>query len=157
MITCRICRMYSLISDGQTFLVLTITRPRRFPSTWPVYSPAGKLANWLEYYAEALELSVWTSSSVTSASQDQNNKWHVSIKRGDGKERELVVNHLVFATGISGGSYRSFDYPGLVSESLLTLGCRLVTPTALSRISSRVHIFIHHNTSERWIMLVRRS
>ncbi|KAJ3557978.1 hypothetical protein NP233_g11603 [Leucocoprinus birnbaumii] len=85
-----------------------------FPSTWPTYSPALKLANWLEYYAEALELPVWTSSEITSSVQDKDNKWHVTIKRGkDGKERKLVVNHLVFATGIAGGSYRPFEYPGL--------------------------------------------
>jgi cation diffusion facilitator CzcD-associated flavoprotein CzcO len=86
----------------------------RFPSTWPVYSPAKKLANWLEYYAEGLELPVWTSSNITSAIQDKDNKWHVVVKRGDDKERKFVVNHLVFATGLSGGNVRPFAYPGLV-------------------------------------------
>ncbi|RDB19967.1 putative indole-3-pyruvate monooxygenase YUCCA3 [Hypsizygus marmoreus] len=41
-----------------------------FPPTWPVYTPALKLAKWLEHYAEALELNVWTSSTVVSAKQD---------------------------------------------------------------------------------------
>ncbi|KAF5347990.1 hypothetical protein D9756_010150 [Leucocoprinus leucothites] len=84
-----------------------------FPSTWPVYTPALKLANWLEYYAEALELPVWTSSEITSTTQDKDNKWHVTVKRGDGKERKMVVNHLIFATGFSGADYKSFAYPGL--------------------------------------------
>jgi len=96
---------------------MTHSRVVRFPSTWPVYTPAQKLANWLEYYAEALELPVWTSSEITSANQDQDNKWHLTVKRGSGAERKLVVNHLVFATGIAGGSYRPFHYPGLVSRS----------------------------------------
>ncbi|KXN81274.1 putative indole-3-pyruvate monooxygenase YUCCA4 [Leucoagaricus sp. SymC.cos] len=84
-----------------------------FPSTWPVYSPALKLANWLEYYAEALELPVWTSTRIISATQDKDNKWHVIVKRGDEKERTLVVNHLVFATGHASGGLRPFWYPGL--------------------------------------------
>jgi len=67
----------------------------------------------LEYYAEAMELPVWTSSNIISTSQDNNNKWHVKIRRGDKAEREFIVNHLVFATGISGGSIRPYDYPGL--------------------------------------------
>lgn len=86
----------------------------RFPSTWPVYAPAKKLAGWLEHYAETMEIPVWTSSTVMHASQDNNNKWHIKIKRGNGTERHFVVNHLVFATGLGGGLPRSFDYPGLV-------------------------------------------
>ncbi|XP_006457702.1 hypothetical protein AGABI2DRAFT_190142 [Agaricus bisporus var. bisporus H97] len=84
-----------------------------FPSTWPVFSPAGKLANWLEYYAEAMELPVWTSTTVTSASQDANNMWHVSTKRGDGQERTFIVKHLVFATGLSGGTHSLPKFRGL--------------------------------------------
>ncbi|KNZ76104.1 Flavin-containing monooxygenase YUCCA3 [Termitomyces sp. J132] len=41
-----------------------------FPPTWRVYTPAAKLANRLESYAEALELNVRTSSLVVNAMQD---------------------------------------------------------------------------------------
>ncbi|KAF7778399.1 hypothetical protein Agabi119p4_2744 [Agaricus bisporus var. burnettii] len=84
-----------------------------FPSTWPVYCPAGKLANWLEYYAEAMELPVWTSSTVASASQDSNNMWHVTVMCDDGSKRTFVVKHLIFATGFSGSSYDLPNIPGL--------------------------------------------
>ncbi|KAJ7934179.1 hypothetical protein B0H13DRAFT_2305902 [Mycena leptocephala] len=38
-----------------------------FPPTWSVYTTALKLGNWLEHYAEAMELDVWTFSTVHSA------------------------------------------------------------------------------------------
>ncbi|CAN0495259.1 unnamed protein product, partial [Laminaria digitata] len=31
-----------------------------FPPNWPTYIPKDKLAGWFEYYAEAMELNVWT-------------------------------------------------------------------------------------------------
>jgi cation diffusion facilitator CzcD-associated flavoprotein CzcO len=77
-----------------------------FPSTWPVYTPALKLANWLESYAESLELNVWTSSTVVTASQSEaTKKWDVVVKRGDGSERTFTVNHFIIATGFAGKPY----------------------------------------------------
>jgi cation diffusion facilitator CzcD-associated flavoprotein CzcO len=93
----------------------------RFPSTWPVYCPAGKLANWLEYYAEAMELPVWTSTIATSASQDSQNLWHVTVERADGNKRTLTVKHLIFATGFSGSTYQLPKIPGLVNFLLNSL------------------------------------
>ncbi|RDB27058.1 putative indole-3-pyruvate monooxygenase YUCCA3 [Hypsizygus marmoreus] len=85
-----------------------------FPPTWPVYTPALKLAKWLEHYAEALELNVWTSSTVVSAKQDPaTSKWHVVIRRGDGTERTFDVNHVVFATGLGGGEAPIPQIPGM--------------------------------------------
>ncbi|KAG6839710.1 hypothetical protein C0991_012404 [Blastosporella zonata] len=102
-----------------------------FPPTWPVYTPAVKvrtyrdvwgdmsdssrliqLANWLESYAEALELNVWTSSSVISAVQD-GDLWKVSIGRGDGSERTFSVRHIVFATGLGSNDGVFPTYPGM--------------------------------------------
>ena len=37
-----------------------------FPPNWPTYASKDKLAGWLEFYATALELDVWTESSITS-------------------------------------------------------------------------------------------
>ncbi|KAK7032356.1 hypothetical protein VNI00_013104 [Paramarasmius palmivorus] len=86
-----------------------------FPATWPRYSPASKLANWLESYADALDLSVWTSASVDSAVQDTTTKaWTVTIQRTDGTLRVFKnVKHLVFATGLSGGEINMPHYPGM--------------------------------------------
>ncbi|TBU34305.1 FAD/NAD(P)-binding domain-containing protein [Dichomitus squalens] len=75
-----------------------------FPPTWPVYTPAQKLANWLEFYADALELNVWTSSTVTKATQDANNEWDVTVERADGSTRVLHVRHLVSAIGLGGNN-----------------------------------------------------
>ncbi|KAF8643204.1 hypothetical protein AX16_009161 [Volvariella volvacea WC 439] len=64
-----------------------------FPPTWP-------LAHWFQYYADVLELNIWTSTTVLKASQDFSTKrWHVTVQRGDGAERVFVVTYLVFATG----------------------------------------------------------
>jgi cation diffusion facilitator CzcD-associated flavoprotein CzcO len=74
-----------------------------------------QFANWLESYADSFELNVWTSSTVTSASRDAQNKWNVTVKRIDGSERVFKVNHLVFATGLGGGEPNMPSYPGMVS------------------------------------------
>ncbi|KAI3605508.1 flavin-binding monooxygenase-like protein [Moniliophthora roreri] len=74
-----------------------------FPSSWPVYCSAGKLANFLEAYAETLELSVWTSSKITSATWDDASKiWSITIDR-NGTSRTMKIKHLVFGTGFGGG------------------------------------------------------
>jgi hypothetical protein len=70
-----------------------------FPSTWPVFTPAHKLANWLENYAETMELNVWLSAEVLSAAQDSAGKWNVVVSR-NGTKRTFCVNHVIFATGI---------------------------------------------------------
>ncbi|KAG6899119.1 hypothetical protein C0993_000645 [Termitomyces sp. T159_Od127] len=83
-----------------------------FPPTWPVYAPAAKLANWLEIYTEALELNVWTSSTLVKAIQD-GDLWHVRISRGDGSERTFTVKHIIFATGIGSNDGTFPKYPGM--------------------------------------------
>ncbi|KAJ7490350.1 hypothetical protein B0H11DRAFT_2010164 [Mycena galericulata] len=84
-----------------------------FPATWPVYTPALKLANWLEHYAEALEVPVWTSYEVTAATPDASGMWQVTVRNSQGGIRTFAVKHLVFATGF--GSYRGNlpTYPGM--------------------------------------------
>ncbi|KAF8143648.1 hypothetical protein K438DRAFT_1911041 [Mycena galopus ATCC 62051] len=84
-----------------------------FPPTWPVYTPALKLGNWLEHYAEAMELNVWTSSTVTSARPNASGAWEVVVARnGDGIERRFTVKHVVFATGLGAGEGKLPTYPG---------------------------------------------
>ncbi|KAJ7023508.1 hypothetical protein C8F04DRAFT_180560 [Mycena alexandri] len=83
-----------------------------FPDTWPVYTPALKLGNWLENYAESMELDVWTSSTVVSARPGTSSGWDVVVKHA-GKERIFKVKHLVFATGIGAGEGKLPSYPGM--------------------------------------------
>ncbi|KAJ7639050.1 hypothetical protein FB45DRAFT_740642 [Roridomyces roridus] len=84
-----------------------------FPQGWPVYTPAGQMANWLEYYADVLDVPVWTSSEVKEAAPDASGAWKVTVKNAQGEERVFQVKHLVFATGF--GSYRGKlpTYPGM--------------------------------------------
>ncbi|KAI0074817.1 FAD/NAD(P)-binding domain-containing protein [Panus rudis PR-1116 ss-1] len=92
-----------------------------FPAPWPVYTPSQKLANWLEFYADAMELNVWTSAEVKKAERDENGgdgpgnnkgKWVVTVRKGDGSERVFRVDHLVFAMGLGAGLPNIPDIPG---------------------------------------------
>ncbi|MGW8813052.1 flavin-containing monooxygenase [Gordonia terrae] len=75
-----------------------------FPDTWPTFMPKDKLANWLESYADALELNVWTSTEVLSSDFDeQDARWTVTLRGRDGTHRVLHTPHLVVATGGSSG------------------------------------------------------
>ncbi|KAF9257937.1 FAD/NAD(P)-binding domain-containing protein [Marasmius fiardii PR-910] len=84
-----------------------------FPSSWPVYCSAGKLANFLESYAETLELAVWTGTEVVgNAEWDEKGKtWTVQLNRG-GKKRTVKVKHIVFGTGFGGGVPNLPKIPG---------------------------------------------
>lgn len=85
-----------------------------FPDTWPTFLPKDKLAGWLEYYAEAMELNVWTSTKLVSASWDDAAKrWTVRLAGSDGTERELHVAHLVLANGAVSGIPKLPGLPGL--------------------------------------------
>ncbi|KAJ7676551.1 hypothetical protein DFH06DRAFT_1168458 [Mycena polygramma] len=85
-----------------------------FPPTWPVYAPALKLGNWLEHYAEALELDVWTSATVKSATPTEAGTWEVVVSLGTGPtERRFTVKHVVFATGLGAGTGKFPEYPGM--------------------------------------------
>ncbi|CAN6674824.1 hypothetical protein TRVA0_067S00254 [Trichomonascus vanleenenianus] len=77
----------------------------KWPETFPEFINAGKLANWLEHYVEALELNVWIKSHFDperSYFDEKDQKWHVTVVR-DGVDYQFVVSHVVMATGLSGG------------------------------------------------------
>jgi cation diffusion facilitator CzcD-associated flavoprotein CzcO len=83
-----------------------------FPATWPVYLPKDMIAGWLESYAWAMELNIWTSTEFLGADFDAKTKrWSVRMRR-EGAVRTLVVKHLVIATGLSGGP-KMPSLPGL--------------------------------------------
>ncbi|KAI9573940.1 FAD/NAD(P)-binding domain-containing protein [Boletus coccyginus] len=86
-----------------------------FPPSWPVYTPALKLADWLESYARSLELNVWTSATVASIQRetgDSGKRWVVQVEREDGRKRTFKTDHVVLALGIGGGRPRNPDIPG---------------------------------------------
>ncbi|KAG7091576.1 hypothetical protein E1B28_010598 [Marasmius oreades] len=86
-----------------------------FPSSWPVYCSAGKLANFLESYADTLDLAVWTETRVVgNARWNQEDKtWTVELERGGKGRRVVKVKHIVFATGLGGGVPNVPKIPGV--------------------------------------------
>ena len=56
-----------------------------FPDTWPVYIPKDKLADWLEFYAESMELNIWTRTVFLGGEYDSAaRRWTVRLSRADG-------------------------------------------------------------------------
>ena len=79
-----------------------------------MHPPAKKLADWYEFYVNAMDLNVWAASTVSKATRNNDTgKWSVSVTREDGSERTLQVDHFVFATGWIGDP-RIPEFPGKV-------------------------------------------
>jgi cation diffusion facilitator CzcD-associated flavoprotein CzcO len=66
-----------------------------FPEQWPTYTPAQKLGIFMEWYAHAMELPVWTSSEVIKADQDANGQWTITVNKGGKEIRTLHPKHVV--------------------------------------------------------------
>jgi cation diffusion facilitator CzcD-associated flavoprotein CzcO len=74
-----------------------------FPETWPVYIPKDKLANWLEFYAESMEVNVWTKTTFVGAEYDKVQKrWTARLRLTDGSMRIMRPAHIAVAVGVSG-------------------------------------------------------
>jgi hypothetical protein len=79
----------------------------RFPSSWPIFTPKDKLAEFFESYVKLLELNVWTRTELKSSSWDESTKkWTVVLERkkedGSTETRTLHPHHVIQATGHSG-------------------------------------------------------
>ncbi|KAI0089780.1 hypothetical protein BDY19DRAFT_85160 [Irpex rosettiformis] len=101
----------------------------KFPESWPVYTPAQKLADWLEFYAKSLEIDIWTSATVVSVKKLEDGMWQVTVERrklplpgeqtnapkeeAETETRVLKVKHVVFALGIGGGTPKMPVIPGM--------------------------------------------
>lgn len=115
-------------------LFLTI-QLHSFPKTWPVFIPSAKVrfshlfqlqppdtsltqfANWLEFYAEAQDINVWTSTSATRAVRDETTgQWSVTVVRADGSERIVQVKHIILAFGYP---FKYPTFPGQVCRNLI--------------------------------------
>lgn len=74
-----------------------------FPKSWPKYLAKDLVADWLELYASAMGLEVWTESAVQSIDYDPDEKeWSVTLVQGDGPAVTVRCPHVVVATGVSG-------------------------------------------------------
>jgi cation diffusion facilitator CzcD-associated flavoprotein CzcO len=84
-----------------------------FPPNWPKYIPKDMLGNWLELYAEAMQINCWTGTEFAGGSYDTaTRRWTVTLRRADGTERVMHPRHIVFANGTSGIA-RVPELPGL--------------------------------------------
>ncbi|MCR1782826.1 NAD(P)/FAD-dependent oxidoreductase [Nocardioides carbamazepini] len=82
-----------------------------FPPSWPIYSPKDKIADWFEFYAQAMELNVWCSAEMTDATYDeQAGAWTLTVRTPEG-ERTLRPSNVVLATGAAGEPHVP-DFPG---------------------------------------------
>jgi putative flavoprotein involved in K+ transport len=78
-----------------------------------VYIAKDKLANWLEFYAEAMELNCWTGTELVGGRYDESaGCWVVQLRRADGTTRAMRPRHIVFAVGASPIPYIP-ELPGL--------------------------------------------
>ncbi|QKS00617.1 NAD(P)/FAD-dependent oxidoreductase [Sphingomonas sp. CL5.1] len=84
-----------------------------FPPNWPKYLSKDMLANFIEFYAGAMECNVWTGTTFVGGEHDAaSGIWNLRVRRQDGSERMLHPAHLVFANGFLGGKKRP-NVPGL--------------------------------------------
>ena len=73
-----------------------------FPKNWPVFTPKDKMGDFLEAYADFMEIDFWGSTVARSASYDEAQKtWTLQVER-DGTPVTLRPRQLVFSTGLSG-------------------------------------------------------
>ncbi|GLA97328.1 hypothetical protein AtubIFM61612_007929 [Aspergillus tubingensis] len=83
-----------------------------YPKLWPTYTPAQKQGMYMKWYAEALELNVWTKSEVVKAEQDDQRNWTVVINKGGHETRQLHPKQVIMATSLCGVPMTP-DIPGM--------------------------------------------
>ncbi|KAJ6497147.1 FAD/NAD-P-binding domain-containing protein [Mycena vitilis] len=74
-----------------------------FPTTWPVFTPRDKVADWLEQYVQSQDLVVWTNSRPLPQPVYDNNtkRWTVVVDRA-GECVTLNPVHIIIAAGTFG-------------------------------------------------------
>jgi cation diffusion facilitator CzcD-associated flavoprotein CzcO len=104
-------RYHNLVLHNEVFVDHMPYMP--FPPNYPVYIPRDKIANWLEFYADTMEINIWNSTEFVGGNyDDEADRWTLTVRRGDGSERILRPRHVVFATGVSAIPVMP-DLPGL--------------------------------------------
>ncbi|KDQ16836.1 hypothetical protein BOTBODRAFT_53899 [Botryobasidium botryosum FD-172 SS1] len=74
-----------------------------FPDDWPALMPRAMLADWLEAYAKALQINMWTSTTLEQPSYNEaTGDWTVELIRPDGRRRVMHPKHLIVCTGMFG-------------------------------------------------------
>ncbi len=73
-----------------------------FPDGWPVFTPKDQMGDWLEAYADELDLDIWTSTELISAQYDEDRKIWTAQLNQNGEPVTLQPSHIVMALGLSG-------------------------------------------------------
>ncbi len=74
-----------------------------YPSTWQAYLPKDRIANFLEFYVDAMDIQFWTETSFEGATYDAaRGHWEATVKLADGGTRVMKPRHIVMATSVSG-------------------------------------------------------
>jgi cation diffusion facilitator CzcD-associated flavoprotein CzcO len=76
----------------------------QYPPTWTAHTPKDKMADWLELYATAMDLNVWTGTSYLNGHYNEDaQRWTIRAQRPDGSIRELHPRHFIVAGGLFAG------------------------------------------------------
>lgn len=101
-----------------------------YPQTWPAYLPKDMYAAWMEFYAQAMELAVWTSVRFEGAAFDEEKRaWEARLRMPDGALRTLRPKHVIVATGGVSGRKNYPRLPGLEDFSGPVMHSADVRPT----------------------------
>lgn len=73
-----------------------------YPKGWPTYTPAQKQGLYMQWYASALDLNIWTKSTVIDAKQDEEGNWTITINKEGKDTRVLHPKQLIVATSLCG-------------------------------------------------------
>jgi putative flavoprotein involved in K+ transport len=96
-------RHYNLTTNTPSFADHFSYLP--FPASWPVSVPKDKVANWIESYAEALDLDVWTEHEALDAQYlEDEGRWRARVRRPSGEVVVVKPKHLIFASGFFGAA-----------------------------------------------------
>ena len=83
-----------------------------YPTTWPLFAPKDKFADWLEGYVTHQDLVVWTGSQIDGQPvyHDDTGRWDVTINHR-GELESIHPAHVIMATGTLGQPFLP-DLPG---------------------------------------------
>lgn len=94
------------------------------------------MGDWLEWYAQALELTAWMDSNVISTLQKPTGGWEITVERGSTKEdkytRTFHPKHVVMVTSFAGVPFVP-DFPGV------------------EKFKATVHHSTEHHSSREWV------
>lgn len=92
-------RHYNLITHTPSFTDHLPFLP--FPDNWPISAPKDRLANWIESYADALGIDVWTRTEMLGGTyHPEDGVWTIEVRRSTGETQIIRPRQLVLATGL---------------------------------------------------------